>query len=743
MKVSNGEASEASIKQVVLPTGGHKHKIFQKDKEKEMPQMIDDIRAMLRSIDDGEISISPYDTAWVALVKNMDRGNVPQFPSSISWIIQNQLSDGSWGDEAFFLVQDRMINTLACVIALKSWNIYEDECEKGLSFIRENWCMLEDEELDDSMLGGFEIILPRLLEMAMDLGLDVPCNESALQEVFAKRDLKLARIPKDLLHDAHTTLLISLEGLQGLDWEKLLKLRCPDGSFMDCPAPTAYALMETGDKKCLEYLNGIINKFNGGAPTLYPLDIFERLWLVDRLVRLGISMHFTSEIKECLDYVYRYWSDDGVCCTRDIPLRDIDDTSMGFRLLRLHGYHVSPRVFKQFETDGEFCCFTGESNKSVTCAFGLYRASQAAFPGEDELQRAEIFSREFLHHRQASHNLKDKWLIPKDLPGEVGYALDFPWKASLPRIETRMYLEQYGGSSEVWIGKVLYRMFLFSNDLLLQTAKADLRNFQRLCKLELHSLKKWCNRKNLQMYGVSPKSVLQAYFLAAASIFEPNRARERLGWARTAVLSEAVSSHFRRSASADNTREGFIVELTGDRCNNIERGAKDLTESSILHALDEHIGLLAFDNASSDNLYEAWKQWLMTWTSQDCEGNAALLLVRTVEICSGRHPCLTGQELDFFQYSGLQHLTSSICRKVCARALVQDGQSVENTEDSNHRVDLEMKELTRRVLQGGGGISEVTRQTFLHVVKSFYYVAHCSPETVDSHISKVIFEDVV
>jgi hypothetical protein len=63
----------------------------------------------------------------------------------------------------------------------------------GLSFIRENWWRVEDEELDDSMLGGYEIILPRLLEMAIDLGLDVPCDESALQDVYAKRDLKLAR----------------------------------------------------------------------------------------------------------------------------------------------------------------------------------------------------------------------------------------------------------------------------------------------------------------------------------------------------------------------------------------------------------------------------------------------------------------------------------------------------------------------------------------------------------------------
>jgi hypothetical protein len=106
------------------------HNIYQKDENKETPQ-INDIRAMLRTIGDGEINISAYDTAWVALVKKMDGEHAPQFPSSISWIIQNQLSDGSWGDQAFFLVHDRMISTLACVVALNSWNIHKDKCEKG------------------------------------------------------------------------------------------------------------------------------------------------------------------------------------------------------------------------------------------------------------------------------------------------------------------------------------------------------------------------------------------------------------------------------------------------------------------------------------------------------------------------------------------------------------------------------------------------------------------------------------
>lgn len=52
---------------------------------------------------------------------------------------------------------------------------------------------------------------------------------------------------------------------------------------------------------------------------------------------------------------------------------------------------------------------------------------------------------------------------------------------------------------------------------------------------------RWCAKNNLEMCGVTPRSALRAYFLAAASIFEPSRAAERLAWARTAVLAEAFS----------------------------------------------------------------------------------------------------------------------------------------------------------------------------------------------------------
>jgi len=39
--------------------------------------------------------------------------------------------------------------------------------------------------------------------------------------------------------------------------------------------------------------------------------------------------------------LFRYWTEKGICWARNSEVQDIDDTAMGFRLLRLHGHQVS------------------------------------------------------------------------------------------------------------------------------------------------------------------------------------------------------------------------------------------------------------------------------------------------------------------------------------------------------------------------------------------------------------------
>ena len=38
---------------------------------------------------------------------------------------------------------------------------------------------------------------------------------------------------------------------------------------------------------------------------------------------------------------FRHWKENGICWAKNSEIKDIDDTAMGFRLLRLHGHNVS------------------------------------------------------------------------------------------------------------------------------------------------------------------------------------------------------------------------------------------------------------------------------------------------------------------------------------------------------------------------------------------------------------------
>jgi hypothetical protein len=97
----------------------------------QLKEWINTIKGYFRSMTMGNISVSPYDTAWVALVPALDGSGGPQFPKSLQWIIDNQLPDGNWGEPDLLLGFDRACNTLACVIALKTWGCGAENVERG------------------------------------------------------------------------------------------------------------------------------------------------------------------------------------------------------------------------------------------------------------------------------------------------------------------------------------------------------------------------------------------------------------------------------------------------------------------------------------------------------------------------------------------------------------------------------------------------------------------------------------
>ncbi|KAG2405810.1 Ent-copalyl diphosphate synthase [Vigna angularis] len=608
----------------------------------EIQKKIKMVKLILDSKEDGEITISAYDTAWVGLVKNVGDTNSPQFPSCLEWIANNQLHDGSWGDAELFIAHDRILNTLACVVALRSWNMHPQKCEKGMQFFKENLYKLQDEN-PEHMPIGFEVTFPSLLDLARCLDVEVPDDSPILKNILAMRDLKLK----------------NLEGMQNLDWKQLLKLQCQDGSFLFSPSSTAYALIQTKNESAHKYLDKTLQKFNGGVPNVYPVDLFEHTWIFDRLDRLGISRYFQSEIKDCVTYV-----------SRNSEVQDIDDTAMGFRLLRLHGHQVSSSVFEHFKKNGEFFCFSGQSNQAVTGMFNLYRASQLLFQGEEILEDAKNFSTKFLTEKREANQLLDKWIITKDLPGEVSYALDVPWYASLPRMETRFYLEQYGGSSDVWIGKTLYRMPFVNNDVYLELAKLDYSICQAVHCVEWEKIQRKLNKKKKK-------------------------------------------------------------------------------EEELLEILLTNLDYLGFEMLRSHGRelshYLNQAGWLSSWQN---EGNSlereAELIVQIINVMAG----YWSEELRLNpQYQRLLQTTNRVChglRNYQISKAHDSGSNKRITCMTTHQIESDMRELVQLVLQNSSdGVHTNVKNSFLTVAKGFYYGAYCDPETINSHIQKVLFEKVM
>ncbi|PIN03008.1 Copal-8-ol diphosphate hydratase [Handroanthus impetiginosus] len=716
-----------------------------------MDEFIDYIKNLLGSMDDGRISISPYDTAWIALIRDLKGRNIPQFPSSLEWISSNQLPDGSWGDKSFFLAYDRLLNTLACVVALRSWNVFPEKSEKGISFIKENISKLGDANAQN-MTCGFEIVFPALLQRAKELGIDgIPYDAPVLQGICAVRDRKLGRMPKELLHEVPTCLLYNLEGLGDLEWPKILKLQTPKGSFLTSPAASSLAVMETKDENCFKFIEYIVNKFNGGAPPVYPVDMFTRAWAVDRLQRLGISRFFDQEIRKCLDHIYSYWTEKGVFSARESEFVDVDDTAMCFRILRLYGYNVSPDALANFKKDNEFTCYVGQSFESPSPIFNLFRASQVLFPGEIILEEAREFSHHFLQEKLEKNQLLDKWLISKHLPHEITNGLEMPWYASLPRIEACFYIENYS-VDDVWIGKSLYRMQEINNEAYLELAKLDYNRCQAQHQIEWDHMQKWYEDFNLQEFGISKRDLLLTFFLATASIFEPERSGARLAWIKSQVVCNILTTNC-------FIKEGEFLEqwnqLSTEFGNNQRRkwgwSNKNIHKSiTIMFETLQELAKDAHEHIGRDVsglLLDAWDAWLKKPGQGDEEFGQVGLLIQTINICGGH--VVSRDMLSHDEYRTLSRLLHKIITKLDnGNEKIMGMEYWKKTKQMSSKyqeIEKDMQLLVQLVLQdsSNGILSRDIKQTFFAVAKTFYYRALFTSEQIENHASRVLFEPVV
>ncbi|KAJ0575593.1 putative lyase [Helianthus annuus] len=189
--------------------------------------------------------------------------------------------------------------------------------------------------------------------------------------------------------------------------------------------------------------------------------------LVDDLQRLGISYHFDNEISNALENIYyNYYETSEKWTTMDLNLK-----SLGFRLLRQHGYHVPQEIFEDIKDDSGN--FKGHLHNDIMGLLNLYEASYHSLEEERILDDARDFTTKYL--KESLENITDQ-----HLSSLISHALDIPLHWMVPRVETKWFIKAYEKRSGM-------------NPTLLELAKLDFNMVQAIHQEDLKYTSRWWN----------------------------------------------------------------------------------------------------------------------------------------------------------------------------------------------------------------------------------------------------------
>nr|ALJ30097.1 kaurene synthase-like protein [Stevia rebaudiana] len=509
-----------------------------------------------------ELSASAYDTAWVAMVPSPNSPLSPCFPDCLKWVMDNQLDDGSWGlvnhtHHLFPLVKDTLSSTLASIVALKKWNVGEYQINKGLSFIESNLASASDENEPSPV--GFDIIFPHMLEHAKDLSIKLPLEEKDLRLFLHKRELELKRCHSK---ERESYMAYISEGLgSSYDLNMVMKYQMKNGSILNSPSASSAALIHHENVGCLNYLTSVLKKFGSAVPTLYPLDLYVWLYMVDQLERLGITRHFTVEIQTVLDEAYRCWMQ------RDEQIfMNAGTCALAFRVLRTNGYQISSDPLAEIMKEGSYMSPYEEPFEDICAALEAYRASQIIFQDEPAFGELNLLSADFLKRKTTPSNRLSKYFDK-----QVDDAFKYPFNASLERVSTRRNIQNYI-IDDTRISKTTYRSSNISNEDYIKLAKEDFNACQSIHLKEWEDLERWVVENNLDK--IKSRQLMGYCYFVAASIYSSRELSDaRYTWAKAGYLITILDDFFDIEGSMGELEnliqciEKWIVNVNTDCCS--------------------------------------------------------------------------------------------------------------------------------------------------------------------------------
>ncbi|KAL6609665.1 hypothetical protein ACP70R_039634 [Stipagrostis hirtigluma subsp. patula] len=252
-------------------------------------------------------------------------------------------------------------------------------------------------------------------------------------------------------------------------------------------------------------------------------DVVETMNLVDALQHLGIDHHFDEQIIAALSNIH---------CI-EFNSSSLHDVALRFRLLRQHGFWVSPDEFHKFKSeDGTFNVGITNDPRGL---LSLYNAAHLLTHGEVVLEDAILFSR---HHLESTMSK-----LKSPLAGQVKRALQIPLPRKLKRVEALQYISEYKQEKAY-------------NPSLLELAKLDFNLLRCFHLIELKTVSQWW--KNL--YGEVELSyardrMVECYFWSNCVYYEQEHTRARIILAKIIALTSLLDDTYDSYATLEESQK--------------------------------------------------------------------------------------------------------------------------------------------------------------------------------------------
>ncbi|GAB4849333.1 hypothetical protein Ancab_004136 [Ancistrocladus abbreviatus] len=277
---------------------------------------------------------------------------------------------------------------------------------------------------------------------------------------------------------------------------------CPIVSYSPCCWGDRFSNYKPDDETTQAIRKEEVEKLKGKVKEQLLATRSDQLhWLnyVNTLELLGVAYHFNNEIDEGLQYIYENYD----CWGLEDNLYHV---SLGFRLLRQHGFHMPNDIFKKFKNEKD--CFKESITADVDGMLALFEASHVRMHGETILEEALDFT--------TTHLKSMVTQVTYPLATQVNHALERPLHRFTSRLDHRNYI-------------LVYETDPFHDKALLKFAKLNFNMVQSMHKKELSDLTSWWKGKNLASeLPFARNRMVELYYYYTVTLFEPQYSTLRI-----------------------------------------------------------------------------------------------------------------------------------------------------------------------------------------------------------------------